>query len=361
MLRQIGLVLVFSIFSFLLPSTSRTAELQDMTQWAESLMDTSSEAPKQILSQWLLPNLPQAPGGNRFDKKKIELGKMLFFDPRLSGDGTMSCATCHNPELGWSDGLATAKGHKGKTLKRATPTIINVGFNKILMWDGRAKTLEDQAMGPIVNPEEMHNTVNNMLKTLKGIPGYVSAFKDAFYGLGINQTRVSKALAMYQRMVVSNNSPFDHWLQGDDKAMTPSQIRGFKIFLNPSKGNCAVCHRPPSFTDNGFHNIGLASFGKKNPDLGRHHQVKVGMTRGAFKTPPLRNIAQSAPYFHDGSAATLEAVVDHYANGGVVQSNLSPNFIQANLDAKDKKDLVAFLKALTGKWDPKLAQVTLPE
>ena len=363
MLRQSGhfsfryLLIVFCVLSF----PARAADIQDMNQWAASLLDTSSEAPRQILSRWLLPDLPQAPGSNRYDKKKIELGKMLFFDPRLSGDGTISCATCHNPALGWSDGLATAKGHKGKVLKRATPTIINVGFNKILMWDGRAKSLEEQAMGPIVNPEEMNNSIEKMLKTLKGIPGYVDAFKDAFYGLGINKTRVEKALAMYQRTVVSNNSPFDRWLQGDNTALTKQQIRGFKLFINPAKGNCATCHRPPSFTDNGFHNIGLASFGEKRPDLGRHHQVKVNMTKGAFKTPPLRNVAQSAPYFHDGSAETLADVVNHYAKGGVVQTNLSPNFIQANLNNSEQKDVVAFLEALTGQWDPSLAQFTLPE
>lgn len=367
MLRQSGFVVgkISLVFLFCVPSFTHAADsgpiINDMYQWANRLTDTSSAAPKEILSQWLLPKRPPAPSNNRYDDKKIQLGKMLFFDPRLSGNGTMSCATCHNPELGWSDGLATAKGHKGKTLDRATPTIVNVGYNKILMWDGRAKSLEDQALGPIINPNEMNNTVKKMVKTLKRTPGYVDAFKEAFYGLGPNKTRVAKALAMYQRTVVSNNSSFDRWLKGDKTAMTKSQIRGFKLFINPAKGNCAVCHRPPNFTDNGFHNIGLASFGKKRPDLGRHSQVKVSMTKGAFKTPPLRNIAQSSPYFHDGSAATLADVVDHYAEGGVVQSNLSPNFIKANLNNRDKKDLVAFLKALTGKWDPSLTRVTLPE
>jgi len=174
-------------------------------------------------------------------------------------------------------------------------------------------------------------------------------------------TRYRTALAMYQREVVAHNSPFDRWIQGDAKAMTAQQVRGFEIFRDPGKGNCMVCHRPPNFTDNGFHNIGLPSFGRKNPDEGRFGQIAVDMSRGAFKTPPLRNVAQTAPYFHDGSAKTLMDVVNHYTTGGVVKTNLSPNMIKPNLSTQDKKDLVAFLQALTGEIDPALTKVTLPK
>lgn len=339
-----------------------TMVIDSVLDWAKGVMQTSSsEQAQQILNEWILPDTALPPDNKPLDPRKVALGKMLFFDPRLSGNGTMSCGTCHNPALGWSDGLPTGRGHKGKVLERATPTIINVGFNKIFMWDGRAKSLEDQATGPIVNPNEMHNTVENMIKTLKGIPGYVKAFNEAFYGLGINVNRYRTALAQFQRSVVANNSPFDRWIQGDASAMTAQQVRGFELFRNPGKGNCMVCHRPPNFTDNGFHNIGLPSFGNKNPDLGRHGQVQVDMTRGAFKTPSLRNIAQTAPYFHDGSAKTLNDVIEHYITGGVVQTNLSPNMIKPNLTKQDKKDLIAFLEALTGEIDPQLAQVSLPK
>lgn len=339
-----------------------TMVIESVLDWAKGIMHTtSSETARQILAEWVLPDTAPSPDDKPYDPQKVELGKMLFFDPRLSGNGKMSCATCHNPALGWSDGMATARGHEGKILPRATPTIINVGFNNIFMWDGREKSLEDQATGPIVNPNEMHNTVDNMIDTLKGIPGYVKAFNKAFYGLGINVARYRTAIAMYQRSIVANNSPFDKWIQGDAKAMNAQQVRGFEIFRDPGKGNCMVCHRPPNFTDDGFHNIGLPSFGKKHPDLGRNGQVQVDMTRGAFKTPPLRNIALTAPYFHDGSAKTLMEVVEHYVTGGVVQTNLSPNMIKPNLSAQDKKDLVAFLEALTGEIDPALTDVTLPE
>jgi cytochrome c peroxidase len=358
------------IFMGLLPDLSY-ASPQDSDQpmvfdsvidWAKGIMHTSSnEVARQVISEWVLPPTAPEPNDKAPDPKKIELGKMLFFDPRLSGDGKISCSSCHNPALGWADGLPTGRGHNGKVLPRATPSIINVGFNNIFMWDGREKSLESQATGPIVNPNEMHNTIPHLIKTLKSIPGYVKAFNKAFYGLGINVTRYRKALAMYQRMVVSHNSPFDRWIQGDVKAMTAQQVRGFEIFRDPGKGNCMVCHRPPNFTDDGFHNIGLPSFGKKHPDLGRFGQVPVDMTRGAFKTPSLRNVAQTAPYFHDGSAKTLMDVIDHYTTGGVVKANLSPNMIKPNLSTQDKKDLVAFLKALTGEIDPSLTKVTLPK
>lgn len=310
---------------------------------------------------WVLPDIAPSPLNNRMDDKKAELGKMLFFDPRVSGRGDMSCATCHDPRLGWSDGLATAHGDNSKVLSRATPSIINVGFNTILMWDGRAQTLEDQAMGPVTNPDEMHNTVKNLVLTLKGIPGYAKGFKEAFWGLKITPMVIRRSIAMFQRKIVANNSPFDKWVRGDGSAMNDQQISGFEVFKSEKKGNCTVCHRPPNFTDNGFHNIGLASFEDHSPDLGRYFQKRVNMTKGAFKTPQLRNIAKNAPYFHDGSAATLMDVVEHYAVGGLAKSNLSPNMSIGKLSKQDKLDLVEFLKALTSELDPKLTQYTLPE
>jgi len=310
--------------------------------------------------QWRLPDIAPSPETNQLDLKKAEIGKRLFFDPRLSGNGNMSCASCHDPEKGWSDGLATAKGHQGKTLPRATPTIINVGFNKILMWDGRAKSLEDQALGPIVNPDEMHNTLPNLIKTLKGIPGYVEQFRQAYYGLPISTLTVRKSIAMYQRLVVANKSKFDRWLSGDLNAMNEQELLGLDVFTSEDKGNCARCHRPPNFTDNGFHNIGLKSFADPNPDLGRNKIVRVDMTKGAFKTPSLRNVSLTAPYFHDGSAKTLHDVIRHYQSGGLIKSNLSPNMKVLNINQKERDALVAFLNALTSGTDPSLTNFTLP-
>lgn len=310
---------------------------------------------------WRLADIAPAPGENKTNAMKVELGKKLFFDPRLSGNGDMSCATCHDPDKGWADGLKTGKGHNGKTLARATPTIYNVGFNKILMWDGRASSLEEQALGPINNPDEMHSSTKQLIKTLQGIPGYVDEFKKVFWGLSISASTVKRSIAAFQRLVVANKSPFDRWLAGDESAMNDTEIRGFQVFVDTDKGNCARCHRAPNFTDDGFHNIGLKSFGDKKPDLGRHSVVPVAMTKGAFKTPPLRNIALTAPYFHDGSAKTLNEVITHYMSGGIEKSNLSPNMKVLKISREERKELMAFLKALTSDVDPDLSKFTLPQ
>lgn len=310
---------------------------------------------------WKLPDVAPSPDRNKLNMAKAELGKKLFFDPRLSGDGKMSCATCHDPNLGWADGKATATGHNGKILPRATPTIYNVGFNNILMWDGRASSLEDQALSPINNPDEMHNTTENVIRTLKSIPAYQKEFKKVFWGLSINATTISKSIASFQRLVVANKSRFDRWLNGDLSALTEKEMLGFQVFIDSDKANCARCHRAPNFTDDGFHNIGLKSFGAKNKDLGRHMVVPVNLTRGAFKTPPLRNIALTAPYFHDGSAKNLEEVVAHYKTGGVDKSNISPNMRKLTINRKETEALIAFLSSLTSDVDPALSEVALPK
>ena len=272
---------------------------------------------------------------------------MLFFDPRLSGNGMMSCATCHNPSLGWSDGQKTAIGWGGQVLKRATPTVLNIAYNSILMWDGRKKTLEEQAIGPMKLPDTMNTDVPATLARLRGLPEYVDMFEKAYPGVGISEETIAKALAAFERTVVTHDSPFDRWLAGDRKAMTMAQWRGYQVFNDPEKGNCAVCHSAPNFTDNGFHNIGLAPAGE--PDIGRYKIRKVASMKGAFKTPTLRDIELTGPYFHDGSATTLRDVVEHYARGGVDHSNVSTSVKPLNLSEQDKSDLVDFMKALTGR------------
>ena len=302
------------------------------------------------LQEWLLPAMPH-PKDNPSSESKIELGKMLFFDPRLSGDGNMSCATCHSPLFGWSDGLPTAKGFKSMVLKRATPTIMNSGYNYIQMWDGRKVSLEDQAMGPMEANVEMNMNIPKLIEFLKGNKTYASAFAKAFPKEKISEKTLSKAIAAFERTIVSNDSPFDRWVKGDKKAMTPQQVNGFKIFVDPDKGNCEVCHSAPNFTDDGFHNIGLDSFADKNPDMGRFSQKPLKLMKGAFKTPTLRDVTDTAPYFHDGSADDLMSVVEHYDKGGSVVTNLSPNMKKLSLSKKEKADLVAFLKALTSEHD----------
>lgn len=303
------------------------------------------------LQEWLLPAVPH-PKNNAPTDARVTLGKMLFFDPRLSGDGNMSCATCHSPLFGWSDGLPTAKGFKSKVLGRASPTITNSAYNFLQMWDGRKKSLEDQALGPMLSSAEMNVDLSKAIRFLQQDPTYIAAFKQAYPDQEIADATLAMAIASFERTVISNNSPFDRWIKGDKKAMTPQQVNGFKLFVNPDKGNCAVCHAAPNFTDNGFHNIGLDSWGWENPDMGRYAIKPIGLMKGAFKTPTLRDITLTAPYFHDGSAMTLKDVVDHYETGGTVTTNLSPNMKKLSLSKQEKADLVEFMKALTTPPQP---------
>lgn len=308
------------------------------------------------LQKWLLPDTPPVPENNALTPERISLGQKLFFDPRLSGEGNMSCATCHNPMLGWSDGLPTAKGVKSQVLGRASPTIINTAFNSIQMWDGRKKSLEDQAMGPMEATVEMNMDTKKLFKWLQSNNEYSQLFEQAYPGEEIGASTVARALASYERTVISNNSAFDKWVKGDASAMTPKQVNGFKLFVGKAK--CNNCHMAPNFTDNGFHNLGLASFGDKTPDLGRYMQKPIGLLKGAFKTPTLRDISRTAPYFHDGSAKTLMDVVNHYDQGGVVKTRLSPNMPRKlDLTQQEKEELVAFMEALTSPF----IKVELPE
>lgn len=290
---------------------------------------------------------PPAPAGNTSTPERTALGRALFFDPRLSGNGAMACASCHNPSLGWSDGQKTAVGFQGAVLGRATPTIVNTAYNTQFMWDGRHRSLEEQALGPMKSAEEMNTDFPTVLQRLRNLAGYREMFARAYPGEPIGEETLAKALAAFQRTVVSSDSPFDQWLAGDARALSAQQYRGFRVFADPQKGNCAACHSGPNFTDNGFHNIGLASRGA--PDAGRFNVRKVAAMKGAFKTPTLRDIALTAPYFHDGSAATLREVVDHYDRGGDDKSNLSGDMRPLKLTEQEKDDLVAFLRALTGR------------
>lgn len=310
------------------------------------------EAGHPSLQKWRLAKTPPHPADNEPTAIRVELGKKLFFDPRLSGDGNMSCGTCHNPLLGWSDGLPTGKGVKSMVLDRASPTVINTAYNDIQMWDGRKASLEEQAMGPMEATVEMNMDTQKLFKWLNGHDGYRTLFKEAYPGKAIDADALSKAIASFERTVVSNNSPFDQWVAGKKDAMTPSQVKGFALFIDPSKGNCAVCHSGPNFTDNSFHNVGLASFGKENPDMGRFAQRPVASMKGAFKTPTVREAAATAPYFHDGSAATLDELVAFYAKGGVVKTNLSRNIKELPLTKEEMAQIVSFIQALSSPAKP---------
>jgi cytochrome c peroxidase len=292
---------------------------------------------------WLRPAAAPAPADNLPNDARIALGEMLFFDPRLSRKANMSCASCHNPALGWSDGLPTATGFDMQTLARATPTIINAAFNPIQMWDGRKGTLEEQALGPIEAGGEMNMPLPEMVTRLKTIHGYASKFEQAYPGLGISEVTVARAIASYERTVLSTESPFDRWRKGDEQAVSASAKRGFDLFTG--KANCAICHMGYNFTDNGFHNIGVKD---SAADVGRFAQRPLKSMRGAFKTPTLRDIALTGPYMRNGAYTTLLEVVEHYDRGGDDKSNLDINMTPLGLSATEKADLVAFMESLTG-------------
>lgn len=297
--------------------------------------------------EWLRPPIVPTPADNALTPARVELGRNLFFDPRLSGSQWISCATCHNPALGWSDGLPTALGDGMKKLKRATPSLVNTAYNKIQMWDGRARTLEEQATGPIKANDEMNMDMDVLVERLAAIPGYRKLFDAAYPGEGINEATIGKALASFERTIVSTESPFDRWRKGDSRAVDASVKRGFALFTGKAK--CDSCHQGFNFTDDGFHNIGLKAVPGMPEDNGRYDQRKVASMKGAFKTPTLRDVALTAPYMHNGIYRTLEEVVDHYDRGGDVKENLDPNMEPLNLTSNEKADLVKFLHSLTGR------------
>ncbi len=297
------------------------------------------------------PTSTPSPDNNRITPQRVALGKALFFDPRLSGSGAISCASCHNPSFGWQDGQAKGVGDKGGRLGRRTPTILNTAWAEPLFWDGRAPNLEEQAKGPMASTAEMNMPHGDVVAAVKRVPGYRAAFAVAYPGEVVNIDTVAKAIAAYERTVISGVAPFDRWVQGQARAMSPQAVRGFKLFNG--KANCASCHSSWRFTDDGFHDIGLP-----DADIGRA-KIAPGMTilEHAFKTPTLRNIAERAPYMHDGSIATLEEVVDHYDHGFQKRESLSDQVKPLSLTEQEKADLVAFMRALSSKDAP----VTFPD
>ncbi len=282
-----------------------------------------------------LPPVPH-PKDNPSTPEKIALGKQLYFDGRMSADNKVSCASCHDPAKGFSNGEQFATGVEGKIGGRNSPTIINSAYGKLQFWDGRAKSLEDQAMGPVFNPIEMKMTAPDVLKKLNAIEGYKKQFQQVF-GTDVTEDGIAKAIAAYERTVLSGDAPYDKFKAGDKAALSEPAARGMKLFLG--KANCSACHSGASFTDNGFHNIGVP--GK---DEGRAAINKSEGDKGAFKTPTLREIARTAPYMHDGSMKTLEEVVAHYNKGGTPHPQLDEELFPLKLTDAEAADLVTFLK-----------------
>lgn len=316
---------------------------------------------KPIAFQFKIPSgLPEIihPEDNPLTEEKIALGAQLYFDPRLSADNTVSCASCHDPEKGWSNGEAFATGVGGKKGGRSAPTVLNTVYQAFQFWDGRAGTLEEQALGPIQNPIEMNMTLPEVVKKLNGIPGYKAQFKKVF-GTEVTKEGIAKAIAAFERTVVSGDAPYDRFTAGDAKALSPAAERGRKLFFGAAR--CSSCHSGPNFTDNAFHNIGVG-MGHEKPDVGRFAQSKIEGDTGSFKTPGLREIARTAPYMHDGHLKTLEEVVDYYNKGGTPNGYLDEEIFPLNLSKDQVADLVTFMKeGLSSKSYPLIKPPKLPE
>lgn len=301
-----------------------------------------------------LPAAATVPGDDSMPDAQVELGKQLFFDPRLSGDNTMSCASCHVPEKAFADGLALGKGHGGKSLSRNTPTVLNVAYYPRLLWDGRAKSLEEQALKPIEAADEMNQDLDELERELAAVPGYVEQFQ-AVFGTGITQDGIAKALAAFQRTLVTGPSPFDRYLQGDKTALSESAIRGWELFQNDA--GCIRCHKGPLLSDGEFYRLGVG-----RSDDGRGAITGKPDDRGKFRTPSLRNVAQTAPYMHDGSQQTLTDVVTFYYRGvATASADGLPLDVEPLLGQSfsDIPDLVAFLESLSGE-PPKVTPPKLP-
>ena len=301
----------------------------------------------------------QWPKDNKYSAAKAELGRVLYFDKRLSADESVSCATCHAPEHAYTDGASVSTGIKSQKGGRSAPTVINRAYSLAQFWDGRAATLEDQAKGPIANPIEMGMTHDNVVERLRGIAGYLPMFAKAFGSEEITIDRMAMAIATYERTLLSGNAPYDRYKRGEKSAMTASQVRGMDVFFNKAK--CDRCHEGANFTLNAYSNLGVGS-DKADPDVGRYAVTKDPRDWGVFKTPTLREIEHTAPYMHDGSLKTLEEVVDLYDKGGIPNRNLDANLRKLNLTAQEKQDLVAFLKALSGEgWQQLKPPATFPQ
>jgi cytochrome c peroxidase len=305
------------------------------------------------MSKWLRPAEVPQPKDNKLTPQKIELGKLLYFDKRLSTSGKISCATCHHPKHGWTDEHPTSKavGHEGAVGPRNSPVVLNTAYQNRQFWDGRVKTLEQQALGPIEADVEMNMPLKVLIPKLNKIKGYQKLFKEAYpesKGI-ITKEYLAKAIASFERTVVSTEAPFDRYVKGDKKAISKKAKEGFKLFKGKAK--CIDCHDGFNFTDGSFHNIGLNDGELDGKELGRYLVKRRAAWYGVMKTPTLRDVTKSYPYFHDGSVKTLEEATAICAGGGRYEHNVknkSLSIVDRHLTKTEIDKIVSFMKSLTG-------------
>ena len=292
------------------------------------------------------------PDDNPLTPEKIALGKQFFWDKRWSRNGTVACVTCHEPDHGWGDPRQFSVRFDGKPTPRHSPTLVNRLFSDAQQWTGQRASLEDQAIKASDQSPEL------LVKNLGAIPAYQEQHRKVF-GTDLNPEGVAKAIAAYERMILSGNSTYDRFKAGDQKALSAAAQRGLALF--EGKARCVTCHASFNFTDENYHNLGVG-MDRANPDLGKFVVSKNDEHKGAFKTPTLRDVAKRPPYMHDGSLKTLDELVAFYNKGGTPNQWLSKEIRPLNLTAAEQKDLVAFMASLTGHVAPEISSAPkLPE
>jgi cytochrome c peroxidase len=347
------------IFLFILVITvvASTFLVYSQTQAASPLLPIGKAI--QIKAPLGLPPVP-IPADNPPTAETIALGRRLYYDPILSVDNTVSCGTCHSPQFGFADPKPVSEGVGKKTGTRHSPSVMNTAYFTTQFWDGRSPSLENQAEGPVQNPVEMANTLATVEQRLNADPSYREDFAKAWGPKPITYEMVEKSIASFERTVLSGNSPFDRWKYGhDENAVNASVKRGFVVFTSRKKGNCAACHSVSDkyalFTDNEFHNVGIGVDMGQFTDVGLFAVTQREADKGKFKTPCLRNIAQTAPYMSDGSLKDLKEVIDFYIGAGNSNPNLDKEIhVLDFLSGQERADLQAFLNSLTGELPPNL-------
>jgi cytochrome c peroxidase len=300
-----------------------------------------------LKAKFTRPTYVPHPPGEAPTPARIALGKRLFEDKALSANGTIACASCHDPKLSFADGEPKGKGITGRRLERHTPSLWNAAFSPLLFWDGRAPSLEEQVRFPVEHPDEMGSTLDDAARRLAGHAGYALAFAAAFADdPGVSARNIARALAAYERTLVSPPTRFDAWIAGNADALTEAEVNGFRVYAG--KGRCIACHSGFAFTDHNFYDVALPG-----TDKGRGKEINLAAADYAFKTPTLRELAWTAPYMHDGSLATLEDVVRHYEKGGVARPTRSKDLpVKLRLTDAERADLIAFLESLSSEAPP---------
>ncbi|MCX5868389.1 MAG: cytochrome-c peroxidase [Proteobacteria bacterium] len=346
-MREIQVLLLGAFFLFI-PLLARSGDTPPVPT---TKVNVHSLGPERIGD---LPPVP-VPVNNPQTSKNILLGKQLYFDTRLSKDNTISCASCHSPDKGFSDAGPTSKGIKDQLGGRRSMPVINAAYNPLQFWDGRAESLEEQAKGPIQNPVEMGNTHENALKTLNSIPGYVDSFKQVFGSTPITIDQVAQAIAAFERTVVTTDSLFDRYVRGDEKSLTAQEKMGLEIFNG--KGHCTACHWGGNFSDGRFHNLAVTQVGPLQVDKGRFDVTQDPEDLGKFRTMTVRDAALRAPYLHDGAEKTLEDLLEFYNRGGGKDPNLDPLMVPLGLFREEIQALAAFIKNALTSLNPEAAKV----